>query len=57
MLFELYLVAPDTLQELHKEHVNIVSRRKEASSADKIIKAQRLDLLRPDCTQPSKNRN
>ena len=26
MLFELYLVAPDTLQELHEEHVNVVSK-------------------------------
>ena len=26
ILFELYLVAPDTLQELHKEHVNVVSK-------------------------------
>ena len=26
MSFELYLVAPDTLQELHKQHVNVVSK-------------------------------
>ena len=33
------------------------SRTKEAASADEIFKAPLLGLSRPDCTQPSKNKN